>query len=158
MDFVVCGSRADVASSQRENLRVAGQGPGNADALLLAARELRRIVSGAVAEADQFQEGFDFLWMTSFEAPTSSKGKAMFSATVRDERRLKCWKIMPIFLRSARSWDSLILHRSLSSMMTFAAGRFFQHIDAADEGRFAGTALADDAEDLAVFDGQVDAL
>lgn len=40
----------------------------------------------------------------------------------------------------------------------FAAGRFFQHIDAADEGRFAGTALADDAEDLAVFDGQVDAL
>ena len=43
----------------------------------------------------------------------------MFSATVRDDKRLKCWKIMPMFLRSARSWDSFILVKSLSSMMTW---------------------------------------
>ena len=34
MDFVVCGSRADVAE---QDFRIAGQGTGNADALFLAA-------------------------------------------------------------------------------------------------------------------------
>ena len=38
----------------------------------------------------------------------------------------------------------------------FAARRFFQHVDAADEGRFAGAALADYAKDFAVVDGQRD--
>ena len=38
-----------------------------------------------------------------------------------------------------------------------ATRRPFEHVDAADEGRFAGAALADNAEDFAVFNGQVDA-
>ena len=38
-----------------------------------------------------------------------------------------------------------------------AARRPFEHVDAADEGRFAGAALADDAEDFAVFNGQINA-
>lgn len=38
-----------------------------------------------------------------------------------------------------------------------AARRPFEHVDAADEGGFAGAALADDAEDFAVFNGQVNA-
>ena len=40
----------------------------------------------------------------------------------------------------------------------FAAGGFFQHVDAADQGAFAGPGKADDPEDLAFIDGQVDIL
>ena len=36
----------------------------------------------------------------------------------------------------------------------FARCRFFQHIDAADERRFAGTTFPDDAENFAVMDSQ----
>ena len=36
----------------------------------------------------------------------------------------------------------------------FARRRFFQHIDAADERRFAGTTFPDDAENFAVMDSQ----
>ena len=55
----VQGRRGFVAE---QDLRVAGQGTGDADALFLAARELGRIVAGPVAETDQVEEGSDFLF------------------------------------------------------------------------------------------------
>ena len=62
----VQGGRRFVAE---QDLRVAGQGAGNADTLFLAALELGRVIAGPVAEADQVQKRCDFLFDDVFRGP-----------------------------------------------------------------------------------------
>ena len=53
---MVSGSSAEVASSDSSTVGSDGQRAGDADALLLAAGELRRVGGRAVAEADQVEQ------------------------------------------------------------------------------------------------------
>ncbi len=54
-------SRSPVGSSHSSSVGIGDDGAGDADALLLAARELPRIVLGAVGEADDLQRDADAL-------------------------------------------------------------------------------------------------
>ena len=52
----VSASRLPVGSSAKRSARAADEGAGERDALLLAARELRRVVVGAVAQPDAVEQ------------------------------------------------------------------------------------------------------
>lgn len=48
------------------------------------------------------------------------------------------------------------LHHVFAIDQDFACGRWFKHIDAADQGRFPCTGLPDDTVDLTISDGDAD--
>ena len=50
--------------------------------------------------------------------PCNSNGNATLSYTVREDNRLKCWKIMPISLRALRKSDLLSVVKSVPLTIT----------------------------------------
>ena len=85
-----------------QHLGVAGQGAGDADALLLAAGELARgrpwpCRRGRRGRAVRAPCGS----ARAPEMPRISSGSSTLSWTVREDSRLKCWKTMPIRLRAS---------------------------------------------------------
>ncbi len=50
--------------------------------------------------------------------PCNSNGNATLSYTVREDKRLKCWKIIPIFLRALRKADLLSVVKSVPFTIT----------------------------------------
>ena len=99
---VVSGSSAEVASSRQQHLRLGRERAGDADALLLAAGKLGRIAVALVGEADEVEQRSTRAAISACGQPAISSGSATLSKTVRDDSRLKCWKIMPIERRSWR--------------------------------------------------------
>ena len=89
MDCVVSGSSADVASSDRQNRRFGGQGACDTDPLVSARRTARRDSGFLVRESSKLEEGSYLALYGEALNPASSSGKATFSKTVLDERRLK---------------------------------------------------------------------
>jgi hypothetical protein len=85
-----------------QDLGIAGEGAGDADALLLAAGELAGVGLGLVGEADQVEE---------FQGPAGALG-AGDAEDLQGEvdvvldraggQQLKCWKTMPMLLRARR--------------------------------------------------------
>ena len=73
------------------------QRAGDGDALLLAARQLRRPVREAVAEADGVDERAEPLLVDL--VPASISGSVMFSRALRTGTRLKAWKTKPSLSR-----------------------------------------------------------
>ena len=73
--------------------RVGGERPGDADPLLLAAGELRRVALAELrVEADQLHQlGGRAPSVRSFFQPSSCGTAAMFSAIVRWGKRPTCW-------------------------------------------------------------------
>ena len=91
-------------------------------------------------------------------SPESSIGKQTLSRQFRCISRLKRWKIIVISRRAARSWRGGHCVQTLSVHDDLALRRALEHIDTAHERGFAGTAHADDAVDVAVWNGQGDVL
>ena len=56
--------------------------------------------------------------ISSFDNPCNSNGNATLSYTVRDESKLKCWKIIPICLRSSRNSAVFNFVKSTPSTIT----------------------------------------
>ena len=91
-----------------QHLGVGRQRPGDADALLLPARQLGRIARALVGEPDQREQPRRPAPRSrALGAPAISSGSATLSKTVREDNRLKCWKIMPVLRRRARQPASL---------------------------------------------------
>src|SRR5699024_11409374 len=55
---------------------------------------------------------------SALPSPWSLSGYSILPAAVREVKRLNCWKIMPIFLRIPRSFDSGIFEISVPSSST----------------------------------------
>ena len=87
---------------RQQHLRLGGQRTGDADALLLAAGQFRGIAVALVGEADHREQRLDDPGDLRAGVPAISSGSAMLSNAVRDDSRLKCWKIMPIERRAWR--------------------------------------------------------
>ena len=99
----------------QQHLGVAGQGPGNGDALLLPAGELHRIGVGLVGQAHDVQILQGALPRLPLGTPAISMGKQMLPRQVRCMSRLNCWKIMLMLRRfSAGPWAGGRLHEILS--------------------------------------------
>ena len=159
MDWVVCGSRALVASSQRRILGSRGQGAGNGHPLLLAAGELGRVGSctyppGLPAPEAPLARLHRRRLFSCLPAPW---GKQTFFWHVRCIRRLKPWKIMVISpaLPAQLGLGAGPPCRGRRSRILPPVGPL-QHVDAAHQGALAGAAHADDAVDFAVGDRQAD--
>ena len=113
------GARVEVAGRLvgEDDLRPAGQGPGDGDALLLAAGELARAVRRAGRRARRSRRpGRATAW--SGLRPASVIGSVMFSSAVSVGIRLNAWKMKPIRSR-----------RSSVSCLSSSAGE----VDVADE-------------------------
>lgn len=72
-------------------------GSCNADSLLLSAGKLGRILVLVAGKPYKFKDVINPFFCSAFGTLASSSGKATFWATVLLERRLKCWKIIPMF-------------------------------------------------------------
>ena len=132
-----------------EHFRVAGKCTCDTDALFLTARELRRILVAFVREAYEFEErehlGFDlglaFADELERECDVVEYGARRQKVEVLEDHA-------DVFARRTKS--AVIHFRKVFAVDdNCAAGRTFEHVHAADEGRFARAALADDAEDVA---------
>ncbi len=101
-EAVVCGSSALVASSHS---RICGRvasaramptrcfwPPDSCAGYFCACASRPTVCSSSATRAS----------ISVFGVPASSSGKATLPATVREDSRLKCWKIMPMRRRSAR--------------------------------------------------------
>ena len=80
-----------------DDRRLAGQRPGDRDALLLAAAELARAVLQPVAQADGVDDLVDPLLVALL--PPSSSGSVMFSYAFSVGTRLYAWKMKPTAVR-----------------------------------------------------------
>ena len=157
MDWVVCGSRALVASSQRRTFWAASPGRGQSPPAAAGRRRAGQGSSciyppGPPAPASSLARRM----ASAFFMPASSRGKQTFFWHVRCISRLKPWKIIVIFRRS-RAQLGLGEGPDVAAVdEDLAARRALQHVDAAHQGALACAAHADDAVDLAVGDGQAD--
>ncbi len=96
--------------------------------------------------------------MSALAQPAISSGSAMLSAAVRDDSRLKCWKIIPIERCASRSSRPASAEMSLLSTIDAARGRLLQPVDQPDQARLAGAGAADHAGDRAARNREVDVL
>ena len=148
---VVSASSAEVGSSHSSTAGPAGQRAGDGHALLLAARQLRRI---AVAPCRPVRPGPGIAaparrCAARSGAPWMRSGKATLSNTVAFCSRLNCWKIMPMLWRGVAQ-VALGQRRQLVAVDgDGAAVGPLEQINQAQQGGFAGAALADQAEDVA---------
>ena len=143
----------------QQHRRLGGQRAGDADALLLAAGELRRDRQSArSASPTRSSSSSARLRRSVRPTPAISSGSATFSAAVREVSRLNCWKIMPTLRRVARSCAPRIRRDVLAGDADRARGRLLEPVHAADQRALAGAAAPDDAEDLALGDVEIDAV
>ena len=92
----VAGDRVDGAERlvHEQHRRVGGQGPGHADPLALAARQLVRVAAAVAAgfEADQLEQLVDAAPRPRLRSQPSSRGTVpTLSATVWWGNRPTCW-------------------------------------------------------------------
>ena len=116
--MVVCGSSAEVASSHSRM-------PGSlASARAMATRcfwppESCAGYVSALSAISTSRSSFSTFSLTCIrERPLPLRANATLSKTVREGIRLKCWKIIPIFFRVARSSFADNLVRSCPSIRT----------------------------------------
>ena len=121
------GARVEVAGRLvgQQDRRLRHERAGDRDALLLPARELVRVVIGAVGQPDRRQalhRQLAPLGRASLPPPYSSGSSTLSSAVVR-ESRLNPWKTNPIFL--LRTVGELILRhlRHVLAVEDVLAGR-----------------------------------
>ncbi len=156
---VVLGSSALVASSQSRTLGFVARA-GDGHALLLSAGELRGIGLGLILEPHDLEEFQSSLFAPLLLSPQAGKlhREADVIETVSLHQQVEALEdhrdLAPrrAELRGGHRVQTLSVHDDL------ALRRALEHIDAAHERGFAGAAHADDAVDVAVWNGQGDVL
>ena len=139
----------------QEHLGVAGQGPGNGDALLLPAGELHRIGVGLVGQAHQLQKLHGPLLCLDGGHPRDLHGEADIAQAGALHEQVKLLEdhadAPPLLPQGLGREGGHVLpvdeHASL--------GGTFQQVDAPHQGGLARAAHADDAVDGPVADGDI---
>ena len=139
-----------------EQRRFGGEGAGQRHPLLLAARELRRVVVAAFAEPDRCAAARRRASRAS-ERPSSSIGSITFSRAVKLPSSWKDWKTKPIVWRrisASRSSDS----RSMRSpLIEHSAGaRSVEPGHEGEQGRLAAARRPEHGDELARGDVEID--
>ena len=139
----------------QKHLRVRSQGAGDADALFLAAGELARIVVFALVELDQFQQFVHAAPDLVFGHALDFQGEGHILFDRAAGQQVEVLEDHADVLAGLAQFRAVQGRHFLAVDEDLAARGHLEHVDAADEGRFAGAGQADDAEDLAVFDFEV---
>ncbi len=144
------GSSAEVGSSNSMIFGIHAERARDRDALLLAARELARILGGLVRDLDPRE-------IVSSPPPrprclgilrTQIGASVRFSSTVRCGNRLKCWNTMPTSRRTSSIFFDVV--GQLGAVDDDAALLvLLEPVDAADHGRLAGARRPADHDALA---------
>ncbi|MGX1104802.1 hypothetical protein AB7M47_003185 [Bradyrhizobium elkanii] len=155
---MVCGSSADVASSDSSTFGRVASARGDADALFLAAGQFGRIAIVLVGNADELEQ----LGHTDGDV---SLGPAEDLERQRDivRRRPRRQQVEVLEDHADRALRQAELaagkRRDLAVIDDDAAARrLLKPVDEADEARFAGAGAADHAGDRAARDREVDRL
>ncbi len=109
LDHRVRGVAVQVAGRlvAEEDLRAVDEGAGQGDPLLLAARELDRIMVGARGQAHPLEER-PALRLAAAPRPRSSSGTSTFSRAVRVGMSWKFWKTKPTLSLRTRARRVLV--------------------------------------------------
>ena len=158
VDDVLAVGRVEVAGRLvgHDDGRLVRQRARHRDALLLAARELRRIVMPAAGQARPRRAG---PWPASvaWRRPAISIGTSTFSNAVSDGTRWKNWKTKPMARprsRARASSPSLVM--SVPSMRISPVRRLVEAGHQADQRRLAAAGRPDDGEPLAGLHVQIE--
>ncbi|MCY1173185.1 hypothetical protein D9M73_133390 [compost metagenome] len=138
-----------------QDFRLGRQGAGNADALLLATGQLRRIFFRVLGQADTGQQftdtGVDFL-------ARQLAGQGQWQRDVvghgLGRQQVEVLEDHPDLLAEAPQVVGVERGDIFTVNDDLASARGFQTVDQAQQGTFAGTGVADQAEHLATVDGQ----
>ena len=142
-----------------DEARLVDQRPGERDALLLAARELRGERASVRSPRPRRASSSLARGTACFLAsPAASSGTATFSAAVSAGSRLYCWNRKPTFLRrnSTRSASVQLVHRPAEDP-ELAARALEQAGDDRDQRRLAAAARSDQEAQLPEARLEVDA-
>ena len=138
----------------QQHFGVGGKRAGNGDTLLLTARKLGRVGGGFIAETHQLQQGLRLFDRFGFFYTGKLQREADIAQAVFLHQQVKALKNHG----DASTFLPQLPLGHLGQVMPVndhaAGGGAFQHIDASDEGAFAGTAHADDAEHIAIGNGE----
>ena len=130
-----------------QDRRIVGERPRDRDALLLAARELRRVVMAAIGQTD-FVEQLLRARPAAFGTPAISIGTSTFSSAVSDGSRWKNWKTKPMRVpRSRASASSSSVVMSTPSRTTLARRRRVEAGEQAEQRRLAAARRPGDRHD-----------
>ena len=139
---------------RKQNLRIGGQGPGDADTLFLASGQLRRILVRMLAEADEFKQLRD------------SSVLIILTPMIKLQRvgDVLCHRLGGKQVELLEDHADLLTNRPQLGLAECgylgvkhgdgSRRRLLQGIDQSHQRRLAGTGIADDAEDVAFVDGQ----
>ena len=147
------GSRARGRLVEEHHVRVHRQRPGDRDALLLAAGEVRRVGVLLVGQADLGEVPAGDLDRLVLAAPLRpAAGRCVrLRSTLRCGKRLNCWKTIPIRARtSSRSISGSQM--SMPSTRIVPGRRLLEPVDAPQQRRLARPGRTDDADHLSVVD------
>ncbi|SCE18127.1 hypothetical protein GA0115245_12477 [Streptomyces sp. di188] len=164
IDRVVSGVQGAGGLVGEQHLGVAGEGAGDADALLLTAGELGRVGLGLVGQADEVEQ---LQRLAGTFLPALAEDFQRQFDVVLDGARGQQVEVLehhadaaarPAELPAGAGAAAGERGEVLAGHGHGARGGTLQQVDAADEGGLAGAGLADDAVDLAFADVQVDAV
>ncbi len=142
----------------QQHLGFGRQRARDADALLLAARQLGRIAVALVGQADHVEQRLDAAPDAGTVGAEDLEGQRH---VVEDGARGQQVEVLEDHAdRAARRPQRPLVERADVDAVDDdpARGRLLQPVDEPDQGRLAGPAAADDAHDLAARHGQVDAV
>ena len=151
---------------EQDDLGLHRERSGDGNALLLAARQLRRVVIAAVEEADAVEQAFRVHDRLCRGRCRTWTGASMtFSSAVRCGNRLYDWNTMPSLRRRIASAPGgppgprpAAVDDRLAVDLDPPAVDLHEADEAAQQRRLARAACPDDDEDLAAGDVEVDAV
>ena len=157
--LIISGSRRRGRLVEQHHLRVHGQRAGDRDALLLAAGQLRRVLVGLVGDARPGRAARRPRSSASaLDLPRTLIGPSVtFSSIVLWAKRLNDWKTMPTSAAQPGQRLALVGQRLAVEADRARVDRL-QPVDRPAQRRLAGAGRADDHDDLAAVDLQVDVL
>ena len=141
-----------------QNLRISGQCAGDADALLLAAGQLRRVFVCVLTEAHEFKEFVDTTILIVLAPVIELQWVGDVLGHGFGGEQVELLENHADFLADGPQLG-LTQRGDISTKHGHSAGGgSFERVDKPDQCGFACTGIADDAEDVTAIDGQADVI
>ena len=140
---------------RQQKLRISGQRSGNTDALLLATGQLLRVVVTAIAQTNELQQLLDS--SLAFTLRHSGKLQGVFNVSRSCTRRQQI-KLLENHADASSNIAQLLFRHTNNvgfADQNLPTSGSFKAVDHTNKGGFAGARVADNANDFARLDRQV---
>ena len=128
----------------------------DADTLLLSAGELCGVLIFVLGETDHLEDVIDAFLLLCLRHIGKLQRECDISCHCAGGQQVEMLEDHADAFALAAQFRLGELHHVFAIDQDFACGRWFKHIDAADQGRFPCTRLPDDTVDLTISDGDAD--